>query len=161
MKWGFWTWVTPSRLLPANYISTNRGTEGWVVSTWVPPRLHPDTTKAICAYMHTYTDYGLGASLRQKHDGVLFPVCFASKKLSDMERNYSTMEKAPLATARGSWSSWTISMEFTHHTNHQPVMNHNQVNFLSERIIRWICTCRNLRSGSNQLNVLVQTFWIE
>ena len=36
---------------------------------------------------------GIGAVLMQKHDEKLFPVCYASKKLTSAERNYSTIEK--------------------------------------------------------------------
>ena len=36
---------------------------------------------------------GIGAVLMQWHDEKLFPVCYASKKLSSAERNYSTIEK--------------------------------------------------------------------
>ena len=38
-------------------------------------------------------DYGIGAVLMQEHEGKLFPICHASRKLSDAERNYSTIEK--------------------------------------------------------------------
>ena len=38
-------------------------------------------------------DYGIGAVLMQEHEGKLFPICYASRKLSDAERNYSTIEK--------------------------------------------------------------------
>ena len=37
-------------------------------------------------------DYGIGAVLMQEHEGKLFPICYASRKLSDAERNYSTIE---------------------------------------------------------------------
>ena len=39
------------------------------------------------------SDYGIGAVLMQEHEGKLFPICYASRKLSDAERNYSTIEK--------------------------------------------------------------------
>ena len=38
-------------------------------------------------------DYGIGAVLMQEHEGKLFPICYASRKLSDAEHNYSTIEK--------------------------------------------------------------------
>ena len=42
-------------------------------------------------------DYGIGAVLIQEHEGKLFLICYASKKLSDAEGNYSTIEKECLA----------------------------------------------------------------
>ena len=39
------------------------------------------------------SDYGNGAVLMQEHEGKLFPICYASRKLSDAEHNYSTIEK--------------------------------------------------------------------
>ena len=39
------------------------------------------------------SDYGIGVVLIQEHGGKLFPICYARKKLSDAERNYSTIEK--------------------------------------------------------------------
>ena len=44
---------------------------------------------------------GIGAVLMQTHDEKLFPVCYASKKLSSAERNYSTIEKQCLAIVWG------------------------------------------------------------
>jgi len=43
------------------------------------------------------SDYGIGAVLMQEHEGKLFPICYASKKLSNAELNYSTIEKECLA----------------------------------------------------------------
>ena len=40
---------------------------------------------------------GIGAILLQDHDGQLYPVAFASKKLSDRERKHSTIETKCLA----------------------------------------------------------------
>ena len=47
------------------------------------------------------SDSGIGAVLMQKHEGKLFPVCYASKKLSRAERNYSTIERECLAIVWG------------------------------------------------------------
>ena len=43
------------------------------------------------------SDYGVGAVLMKEHDGMLFPICYTSKKLSNAERNYSTIAKECLA----------------------------------------------------------------
>ena len=39
----------------------------------------------------------IGAVLTQEHDEKMFPVCYASKKLSSAERKYSTIKKEYLA----------------------------------------------------------------
>ena len=52
--------------------------------------------------------YEIGAVLTQEHDEKMFPVCYASKKLSSAERNYSTIKKEYLAvvccSADGLWT---------------------------------------------------------
>ena len=54
----------------------------------------PEAIKIILICLRTDAlDYGIGAVLMQEHEGKLFPICYASRKLSDAERNYSTIEK--------------------------------------------------------------------
>ena len=57
------------------------------------PILHlPNPKKA--NYLRTDTsDYGVGVVLMQEQDDKLFPVGYASRKLSNAERNYLTIEK--------------------------------------------------------------------
>jgi len=43
------------------------------------------------------SDDGIGVVLMQEHDGKLFPICCACKKLCNAEQNYSTIEKECLA----------------------------------------------------------------
>ena len=43
------------------------------------------------------SDLGLGAVLLQTHDGELFPVNYASRRLSNSEKNYSRIEHECLA----------------------------------------------------------------
>ena len=40
------------------------------------------------------SDSGIGTVLMQKHDGKLFPICYASKKLSSADRNYQPLRKS-------------------------------------------------------------------
>ena len=49
---------------------------------------------------HVRTDdseTGLGSILMQENDGELFPISYASKKSTEQERRYSTMESESLA----------------------------------------------------------------
>ena len=52
----------------------------------------PDTSKPFVLRCDA-SNIGIGAVLLQYHDGELFPVSYASKKLSDTEKRYSTIER--------------------------------------------------------------------
>ena len=61
------------------------------------PILHlPDLTKTFILRSDA-SEYGIGAVLLQEHDGEVFPVAYASKKLKGAQRAYSVMEKECLA----------------------------------------------------------------
>jgi len=60
----------------------------------------PDPEKTVVLRKDA-SDYRIGAVLMQEHGGKLFPICYASKKLSDAELNYSTIEKECLAVVWG------------------------------------------------------------
>ena len=66
---------------------------------------------------------GIGAVLMQKHDEKLFPVCYASKKSSSAERNYSTIEKECLAVAWGirRFHLYLYAVPFVLQTDHEPL----------------------------------------
>lgn len=65
--------------------------------TSMPILLLPDPSKTY--YLRTdASDNGIDAVLMQEHEGKLFPNCYTSKKLSNAERNYSTIENECLAT---------------------------------------------------------------
>ena len=59
----------------------------------------PDPAKTYFSRMDA-SNNGIGAVLMQRNDEKLFPVCYASKKLSSAERIYSTIEKECLTFVR-------------------------------------------------------------
>ena len=69
------------------------------------------------------SDYGIGAVLMQEHEGKLFPICYSSKKLSDAERNYSTIEKECLAVVWGikRFHMYLYGVRFVLQTDHEPL----------------------------------------
>ena len=67
----------------------------------------PDPEKTFILRMDA-SDYGIGAVLMQEHEGKMFPICYTSKKLSNAELNYSTIEKECLAVVWGSRDSMCI-----------------------------------------------------
>ena len=85
------------------------------------------------------SDKGVGAVLLQSHDGDLFPVAFASKKLSDRERKYSTIERECLAVVWGvrKFSLYLYGNPFVLQTDHQPLTFLNKAKLLNDRIMRW------------------------
>ncbi|GFR77085.1 zinc finger protein [Elysia marginata] len=58
---------------------------------------------------------GLGAALLQESDGMLFPVAYASKKLTDREQKYSVIEREALAIVWGvkKFSLYLYGTKFT------------------------------------------------
>jgi len=103
------------------------------------PILHlPDPSKTY--YLRTdASDNGIGAVLMQEHEGKLFPVCYASKKLSNAERNYSTIEKECLATVWGikRFHLYLYGVRFVLQTDHEPLKYMNSAKFMNSRLMRW------------------------
>ena len=85
------------------------------------------------------SDSGIGAVLMQKHDGKLFPVCYASKKLSSAERNYSTIEKECLAIVWGfkRFHIYFYAVPFALQTDHEPLKYMNSAKFANGRLMHW------------------------
>ena len=82
---------------------------------------------------------GIGAVLMQKHDEKLFPVCYASKKLSSAERNYSTIEKECLAVVWGikRFHLYLYGVPLVLQTDHEPLKYMNSAKFANGRLMRW------------------------
>ena len=85
------------------------------------------------------SDSGIGAVLMQKHNGKLFPVCYASKKLSSAERNYSTIEKECLVTVWGfkRFHLYLYGVPFVLQTDHEPLKYMNSAKFVNRRLMCW------------------------
>ena len=98
----------------------------------------PDPEKTY--YLQTdASNTGIGAVLMQKHDEKLFPVCYASKKLSSAERNYSTIEKECLAIVWGikRFHLYLYGVPFVLQTDHEPLKYMNSAKFANGRLMRW------------------------
>ena len=85
------------------------------------------------------SDYGIGAVLMQEHEGKLFPICYASRKLSDAERNYSTIKKECLAVVWGikRFHMYLYGVRFVLQTDHEPLKYMNSAKFTNNRLMRW------------------------
>ena len=82
---------------------------------------------------------GLGASLMQEHHDKLYPVAYASKKLSSAECKYSTLERECLAIVWGmtKFRLYLAGKPFILQTDHKPSSYLNQAKFQNDRIMRW------------------------
>ena len=85
------------------------------------------------------SDYGIGAVLMQEHDGKLFPICYASKKLNNAELNYSTIEKECLAVVWGikRFHMHLYGVRFVLQTDHEPLKYMDSAKFTNNRLMRW------------------------
>ena len=93
------------------------------------------------------SDHGLGAVLMQEHEGMLYPVCYASKKLGDREKRYHTMEKECMAIVFGikKFVNYLYGTEFVLQTDHQPLAYLDKSKFESNRNMRWAMYLQSFR----------------
>ena len=82
---------------------------------------------------------GVGAVLLQENEGVLHPIVFASRKLLDREKNYSTIERECLAIV---WAVHKLlkflwGVKFVLQTDHRPLTYLRSCTFKNARIFRW------------------------
>lgn len=82
---------------------------------------------------------GLGAVLLQERAETLHPVAFASRKLSDTEERYSTVEKECLAVVWGvqKFQAYLWGQHFVLETDHQPLKFLNTAKIANSRLMRW------------------------
>ena len=90
---------------------------------------------------------GIGAVLLQEHDGQLFPVSYASKKLLEREKAYSTIEKECFAIvwAIKRFQLYLYGTEFIIQIDHQPLVYLNKTIFVNDRIMRWAMFNQNYK----------------
>ena len=75
----------------------------------------------------------------QDHDDKLYPVDYASKKLSSAECKYSTLKRECLAIVWGMTKLrlYLAGKPFILQTDHKPLSYLNQAKFENDRIMRW------------------------
>ena len=85
------------------------------------------------------SDRGLGAVLTQQVDGMDRPVLYLSRKLSDREGRYSTVEKECLAIrwAVGALRYYLLGRAFTLYSDHAPLQWLHRMKDCNARVTRW------------------------
>lgn len=75
----------------------------------------------------------------QEHDGMKFPVYYASRKLLDREVNYAVIEKECLALVWGiqKFQTYLYGREFILETDHQPLVYLNRAKVANPKLMRW------------------------
>ncbi|GFN82370.1 hypothetical protein PoB_000887600 [Plakobranchus ocellatus] len=103
----------------------------------------PDVNKKFVFRTDT-SDRRLGPALMQENEGTLFPVAYASKKLTNRERKYSVTEREALAIVWGvkKFSLYLYGTMFTLQTDHGALQFLNAAKFYSPRIMRWALAFR-------------------
>jgi len=103
------------------------------------PILHlPDMEKPFTLRTNA-SDVGLGAVLLQEHEDGLFPVAFASRKLTKAERNYAVVERECLAIVWGvaKFYRYLYGRQFVLQTDHRPLVFLDRAKLCNARVMRW------------------------
>ena len=93
------------------------------------------------------SETGIGAVLLQEFDGEKFPVAFASKKLLDRERRYSTIERECLAViwAVHKFEPYLYGKEFVLEVDHEPLRAMRRGKLANGRVLRWALALQPFR----------------
>ena len=85
------------------------------------------------------SNYAVAAVVMQEHDGILFPVNFASKKLSDQEFKYPISQKEALAIIFGCqrFHKYLYGRKFILETDHRPLTVLKGADSTCPRLMRW------------------------
>ena len=81
----------------------------------------------------------IGAILLQYHGDCAYPVAYASRKLTESERKFSTVERECLAIifAVQKFSVYLIGSSFVLEVDHRPLVYLNKMKNLNSRLTRW------------------------
>lgn len=111
-----------------------------------PPLRLPDPNKQFVLRTDA-SDIGIGAVLLQEHEGELFPVAYASRKLLQRERNYSVIERECLGLvwAVQKFNVYLYGNEFILQTDHEPLTYLNKARLLNSRVMRWALVLQEYR----------------
>ena len=85
------------------------------------------------------SDVGIGAVIMQVHDGKLFPIQYASRKLHARERAYPIIERECLALVWGikKFAYFLHGRRFKLQTDHFPLANLSKTQMRNPRVMRW------------------------
>ena len=111
------------------------------------PILHiPDVTRPFILRTDA-SETGLGAVLLQEFDDEKFPVAFASRKLLDRERRYSTIERECLAVvwAVQKFEAYLYGREFVLEVDHEPLRALRRGKLANGRVLRWALALQSYR----------------
>ncbi|XP_071501873.1 uncharacterized protein [Diadema antillarum] len=111
------------------------------------PILHlPDVDRTF--FLRTdASENGIGAVLLQEFDDEKFPVAFASKKLLDRERRYSTIERECLAViwAVQKFEPYLYGKEFVLEVDHEPLLAMRRGKLANGRVMQWALALQPFR----------------
>ena len=90
---------------------------------------------------------GMGAVLLQEKEGILHPVQYASKKFSETQKGYSTVERECLATVWGceKFARFLVGREFILQTDHRPLTFLKSSKTKNNRLLRWSLRLQEFR----------------
>ena len=96
-----------------------------------PPILRLPNVKVTFVLQTDASNEGVGAVLLQEEEGFKYPIAYASRKLLQGEKNYSTIERECLAIMFGIQKvhNFLYGQEFILETDHKPLKYLNQTDF--------------------------------
>jgi hypothetical protein len=104
----------------------------------------PDLTKPFVLRTDA-SNAGIGAVLLQPHGETMYPVGYASRKLSPTEARYATIEKECLAIIWGIYRFrlFLAGREFTLQTDHKPLTFMRRAAYKNDKVLRWLLTTQD------------------